>query len=141
MTSTVMYEGDLRTVATHLQSGTVIETDAPLDNQGKGERFSPTDLIATALGCCMMTLMGIKARDLALDLRGTKIEIQKLMKTDPRRIGSIHLTIHLPNTLVLTEKQQIILERAARTCPVMYCIHPDMEVDLVFNWMVPQGAE
>lgn len=141
MTSTVIYEGNLRTVATHLQSGTVIQTDAPVDNQGKGERFSPTDLVATALGSCMMTLMGIKARDLDLDLRGTKIDIQKLMKADPRRIGGVQLTIHLPNTLVASEKQQTMLERAARTCPVMYSIHPDIEVDVVFNWMVPQNAK
>ena len=79
MTSTVIYEGDLRTVATHLYSGSVIETDAPTDNQGKAERFSPSDLVATALGSCMMTIMGIKARDMGVDIRGMKIEIQKIM--------------------------------------------------------------
>src|SRR6516164_6599678 len=134
MTSTVIYDGDLRTVATHLSSGTVIETDSPLDNQGKAARFSPTDLVATALGTCMMTIMGIKARDMEVDLRGTKIEIQKIMKADPRRISGINLTFHFPKTLEANEKQRIILERAANTCPVMYSIHPDIEVKIDFKW-------
>jgi putative redox protein len=134
MTSTVIYDGDLRTVATHLQSGSVIETDAPVDNQGKGERFSPTDLVATALGSCMSTIMGIKARDLEIDLRGMAISIQKLMKADPRRISGIHLTFNFPDTLRVDEKQRTILERAAHTCPVIYSIHPDIDVKVEFNW-------
>jgi len=134
MTSTVVYEGNLRTVCTHLKSGTVIETDAPPDNQGLGERFSPTDLVATALGTCMLTIMGIKARDLQVDLKGVKIEVEKIMKTDPRRIGGINLTFHFPDTLQVTEKQKTILENAANTCPVMYSIHPDIEVKVAFNW-------
>jgi putative redox protein len=140
MTSTVIYEGELRTVATHLASGSILETDAPVDNQGKGERFSPTDLVATALGVCMMTIMGIKSRELEVDLRGTKIEIQKIMKADPRRIGGIHLTIHLPNNLRVNENQQRILEHAAHTCPVIYSIHPDIELKIVFHWKVPVQA-
>src|ERR1035437_4563081 len=99
MTSTVIYEGELRTVATHLQSGSVIQTDAPVDNKGKGERFSPTDLVATALGSCMTTIMGIKAQDMEVDLRGMKIEVTKIMKADPRRIAGIHLTFHFPSSL------------------------------------------
>ena len=134
MTSTVIYEGELRTVARHLASGSRIETDAPVDNQGKGERFSPTDLVATALGSCMLTIMGMKARDLAVDLKDTRIEIQKLMKSDPRRIGGIHLTFHFPDSLQLTEKQRLILERAGNTCPVRYSIHPDIEVLIGYNW-------
>jgi putative redox protein len=134
MTSTVIYAGDLRTVATHLNSGSVIETDAPLDNQGKAERFSPTDLVATALGSCMMTIMGIKARDMNIDLKGMKIEIEKIMKADPRRIGAVNLTFHFPETLHPDEKQRTILERAARTCPVIYSIHPDIVVSIIFNW-------
>src|SRR3954464_14153632 len=122
MTSTVVYDGNLRTVATHLQSGTVIETDAPVDNQGKGERFSPSDLVATALGSCMLTIMGIKARDLNVDLKGTKIEIEKLMKSDPRRIGGINLTFSYPASLSLSDKERTVLERAAHTCPVIYSI-------------------
>src|SRR5439155_10240395 len=108
MTSTIVYEGSLRTIATHLSSGTVIETDAPLDNQGKGERFSPSDLVATALGTCMMTIMGIKARDMKIDLIGTKIEVEKIMKTDPRRIGGINLTFSFPENLQLKEKERAI---------------------------------
>jgi len=134
MTSTVIYEGELRTVARHLASGSRIETDAPVDNQGKGEKFSPTDLVATALGSCMLTIMGMKARDLAVDLKDARIEIQKLMKSDPRRIGGIHLTFHFPDSLQLTEKQRLILERAGNTCPVRYSIHPDIEVLIGYNW-------
>jgi putative redox protein len=134
MTSTVIYDGDLRTVATHLQSGSVIQTDAPVDNQGKGESFSPTDLVATALGSCMSTIMGIKARDMEVDLKGMKIEITKIMKADPRRIAGIHLTFHFPPALQLNEKQKTILEKSARTCPVIYSIHPDIEIKVVFGW-------
>ena len=134
MTSTVIYAGELRTVATHLQSGTIIETDAPVDNQGKGERFSPSDLVATALGSCMVTIMGIKARDMAVDLRGMEVSIQKIMKSEPRRIGGIHLTFRFPDSLRVDDKQKTILERAAHTCPVIYSIHPDIEVKVLFNW-------
>lgn len=134
MTSTVVYDGNLRTVCTHLQSGTIIETDAPVDNQGNGERFSPTDIVSTALGSCMLTIMGIKARDLNVNLIGVKIEILKIMKSDPRRIGGINLTFHFPETLVLSEKEQTILERAAHTCPVMYSLNPEIEINTVFNW-------
>ncbi|MBS1914898.1 MAG: OsmC family protein [Bacteroidetes bacterium] len=138
MTSTVIYEGDLRTVATHLQSGFQIETDAPTDNQGKGERFSPTDLVATALASCMATIMGTKARDMNVDLKGMKMEVQKIMKPDPRRIAGIHITFSFPETLVLDEKQRIIFERAANTCPVAYSIHPDIDMKVVFQWNVAE---
>ncbi len=140
MTSTVIYEGELRTVATHLYSGNKIETDAPLDNKGRAERFSPTDLVATALGSCMMTIMGIKARDMGVELKGTRIEIEKIMKSDPRRIGGINLAVHFPSSTQPDEKQRIILERAAKTCPVMYSIHPDIEVKLEFHWNLAQAA-
>jgi putative redox protein len=134
MTSTVIYEGDLRTVAQHIASGTRIETDAPVDNQGKGEKFSPSDLVVTALGSCMMTIMGQKARDLNIDLKGTRIEIQKIMKAEPRRISGISLTFHLPESLQLTEKNKTILQRSAETCPVMYSIHPDIDIQVNYNW-------
>lgn len=134
MTSTVVYEGNLRTVCTHLKSGSSIETDAPPDNQGKGERFSPSDLVATALGSCMLTIMGIKARDMEVDLSGVKIEVEKIMKSDPRRIGGINLTFHFPESLQLDDKQRVILERAAHTCPVIHSINPDIEVNADFNW-------
>src|ERR1700719_3274468 len=123
MTSTVIYEGDLRTVAQHESSGTRIETDAPIDNHGKGERFSPSALVATALGSCMLTIMGIKARDLEIDLKGTRIAIQKIVKPDPRRIPGISLPCYLPATLQVSEQNKAILQRAAEACPVMYSSH------------------
>lgn len=134
MTSRIVYNGDLRTTATHLQSNTAIETDAPVDNQGKGERFSPTDLLATSLGSCMMTIMGIKARDMNIDLTGVTIDIQKYMKSDPRRVGGVDVTFHFPSGLVLEEKEKTILQNAALTCPVAKSIHPDIEQNVVFNW-------
>ena len=134
MTSQIIYEGNLRTVAKHLQSGTVIETDAPTDNQGKGERFSPTDLVATALGNCMMTIMGIKARDLDVNLEGTTIDITKIMVANPRRIGEIKVLINFPEGLKTDEKQRVILERAAMTCPVFESLHPELKKDVEFKW-------
>ncbi|MCW3114104.1 MAG: OsmC family protein [Segetibacter sp.] len=134
MTSQIIYEGNLRTVATHLQSGTVIETDAPTDNQGKGERFSPTDLVATALGNCMLTIMGIKARDMQLDLEGTQVDITKIMVAEPRRIGEIKVVINFPENLKTDEKQRTIIERAAMTCPVFESLHPDLKKDVEFQW-------
>ena len=134
MTSQIIYKGALRTEAVHLQSNTSIETDAPTDNQGKGERFSPTDLLATSLGNCMLTIMGIKARDMNVDLTDTKIDITKIMKSEPRRVGGIKVAFHFPQTLQLDDKQKTILENAARTCPVAKSIHPDIEQDISFNW-------
>ena len=99
MLSQIKYKGNLRTEAKHLQSGSLIETDAPVDNNGKGERFSPTDIVATALGSCMMTVMGIKARDMNVDLEGTEIDITKLMGTEPRRIVGINVKFHFPKDL------------------------------------------
>jgi len=140
MTSTVIYAGQLHTVAKHLASGTEIETDAPVDNQGKGERFSPTDLLATSLGACMATTMGIKARDMQIDLEGMKMSIQKIMKPDPRRVAGINITVEFPDTLQVDEKQKTIFERTAHTCPVMVSLHPDMEVKMEFKWPVVTPA-
>ena len=134
MTSQIMYEGDLRTVATHLQSSTVLETDAPTDNQGKGERFSPTDLVATALGSCMMTVMGIKARDMNVDLKGTSIEITKVMAANPRRISAIKALVQFPKNIEVDDKQKSILEKTALTCPVFQSLHPDLDQDIQFDW-------
>lgn len=134
MTSQIKYEGNLRTAAAHLQSGTVIETDAPADNQGKGERFSPTDLVATALGTCMLTIMGIKARDLGINLEGTKIDVTKIMAANPRRIGEIKVVINFSENVQADEKQRTILERAAMTCPVFESLNADMKKDVAFNW-------
>ena len=134
MTSQIIYKGDLRTMATHIQSGSVIETDAPSDNQGKGERFSPTDLVAVALGTCMVTTMAIKARTLDIVLDDTRIEVTKIMKSEPRRIGKIVVHLFFPATLNLDDKQKDLLERTARTCPVERTLHPDVELDMQFNW-------
>ncbi len=141
MTSRVVYEGNLRTVCTHEKSGSIIETDAPIDNQGKGERFSPSDLVATALGSCMLTIMGIKARDMQVDITGISIDVEKIMTTDPRRISGINLTFQVPTELRLSQKQQTILENAAHTCPVFYSIHPDIEVKTTFLWNATVEAE
>ena len=134
MTSEIIYKGALRTEAKHVQSNTLIETDAPTDNQGKGERFSPSDLLATSLGSCMLTIMGIKARDMNVDLSETKLSVQKFMLSDPRRVGKVRIEFDFPSPLQLDNKQKQILENAARTCPVAKSIHPDIEVEAVFNW-------
>jgi uncharacterized OsmC-like protein len=134
MTSQIIYKGGLRTSATHLQSSTEIETDAPSDNQGKGERFSPTDLMATALGTCMITTMAIKANTMNIVLDGTRVEVTKIMVSDPRRIGKLIAHIFFPANLNLDDKQKEILERTARTCPVERSLHPDIELDMAFNW-------
>ena len=129
ITSTVVYNGDLRTTLTHLKSGSNFETDAPVDNNGKGERFSPTDLLATSLATCMVTVMGIKSKTMGFDLNDIKIEVLKVMKADPRRVSGIELTFHIPDSLKDTdEKTKTILKHTADTCPVMKSIHPDIEV-------------
>jgi putative redox protein len=131
MTSTVVYNGELRTTCTHLKSGSEFETDAPVDNNGKGERFSPTDLLATSLGTCMMTVMGIKARTMGFDLDDMKVEVLKIMKADPRRVSGIELTFHIPAHLEKTdEKTRSILKYTGDNCPVMKSIHPDIEVKI-----------
>ena len=134
MTSEIIYKGALRTEAKHLQSSIIIETDAPTDNQGKGERFSPTDLLATSLGTCMITTMGIKARNMNVDLTDTKISVQKFMKADPRRVAKVEVIFDFPSSLKIDDKQKQILENTAHTCPVAISIHPDLEVKTVFNW-------
>jgi len=132
MTSKITYLGDLRTVSIHLSSGTEILSDAPVDNNGKGEAFSPTDLVANALGSCMMTIMGIKAKDLNVDLIGTTLEVTKIMQAEPRKISKIEVVLNLP--AVADAKNKIILERAALTCPVFLSLHPDIEKAVTFHW-------
>jgi uncharacterized OsmC-like protein len=134
MTSEIIYKGALRTEAKHLQSNTLIETDAPTDNQGKGERFSPTDLLATSLGTCMITTMGIKAKDMNIDLSETKLSVQKFMLSNPRRVGKVRIEFEFPSSLQLDDKQKQILENAAHTCPVAKSIHTDVEMETVFSW-------
>ena len=134
MTSIVTYKGALRTEMQHLQSGSIVENDAPVDNHGKGERFSPTDMVATALGSCMLTTAGIKADTMGLDLTGSTVEVTKIMKADPRRIGGIKAHVTFVKGLEVDEKQKEILEKTARFCPVERSLHPDMELDIQFVW-------
>lgn len=131
-TSNITYVGDLRTVCIHLQSGTQILTDAPTDNHGKGEAFSPTDLVATALGSCMVSIMGIKSKDLNVDLKDSTVSITKIMQSEPRKIAKIEVILNM--SIETSEKNKTILERAAMTCPVLLSLHPDIEKDVVFNW-------
>lgn len=131
-TSKVTYLGDLRTSSIHLQSGTEIISDAPLDNNGKGEAFSPTDIVANGLATCMLTVMGIKAIDLEVDFSGSTAEVTKIMAAEPRRISEIHLTFQM--NLAADEKTKTILERTAMTCPVNFSLHPDIKRVIVFNW-------
>lgn len=132
MTSKVTYLGDLRTSSVHLQSGTEILSDAPLDNNGKGAAFSPTDTVANALASCMMTVMGIKAHELEIDLQGSTAVVTKIMNADPRRIGAIDISFEMNG--VIAEKNKIILERVAMTCPVFSSLHPEIEKRISFNW-------
>jgi len=134
MTATVIYEGDLRTVATHLKSGTTIETDAPTDNQGKGERFSPTDLVSAALASCMMTIMGIAARSHNIQLEGTTCQVEKIMEANPRRIGAIKIEMRVKGQAQYDDKEKAIIEHAARTCPVALSLHPELKKEIQFIW-------
>jgi uncharacterized OsmC-like protein len=133
MTSTVKYLGELRTEATHLFSGTKIITDAPLDNQGKAEAFSPTDLCATSLASCAMTIMGISARNHELDMTGATAEITKIMAADPRRIAKVIIKFIMPAN-GYTDTQKVILEKAARTCPVSFSLAEGVEQEMTFEW-------
>jgi uncharacterized OsmC-like protein len=132
MTSKVTYTGHLRTENTHLKSGATYITDAPTDNNGKGEAFSPTDTVATGLANCMLTVMGIKARDLNIDMSGTTAEVTKTMSANPRRISKIEVVVNLP--FKADTKQKKILEHTANTCPVHNSLHPDIAKEVVFNW-------
>jgi putative redox protein len=136
MTATIIYTGQLRCNATHDQSGSVIETDAPTDNRGKGERFSPTDLLCVSLGTCIVTTMGIKAVDMGIDLTGTTRQVQKYMLADPRRVGKVEIEIGFPATLKLDEKDKALLKRIGDNCPVQKSIHPDIETKVAYNWVL-----
>jgi uncharacterized OsmC-like protein len=132
MTSKVTYLGDLRTKSVHVQSGSELISDAPLDNNGKGEAFSPTDTVANALASCMFTIMGIKARDLNINLVDSIAEVTKIMNAEPRRIGAIEIVFELKSDA--DEKSRIILERAAMTCPVFLSLNSEIEKKITFNW-------
>lgn len=134
MTASIIYTGHLRCQCTHNQSGTVIETDAPTDNRGKGEKFSPTDTLCVALATCIITTMGIKATDMGIELAGTSIAVTKYMLSDPRRVGKVDVILTFPGSLQLEEKDRLILQRTGDNCPVAKSLHPEMQLNIVYNW-------
>ena len=129
-TSQVNYQGQLRTAAVHIQSNQQIITDAPLDNHGKGEAFSPTDLVATALASCLMTIMGVKAESMSIDLTGTRADVVKHMSAQPRRISEIAVDVFMNQAY--DEKTRTVLEKAALTCPVGQSLHPETKQNIRF---------
>lgn len=132
MTSRVVYQGNLRTECEHVKSGNSFITDAPTDNNGKGEAFSPTDTVATALASCMLTIIGIKAENSDFSIENTVAEVTKTMASEPRRISKIEINFIFPE--VYSDKQKKIIEHAAKTCPVWYSLHPDIEKIITFNY-------
>ena len=133
MTAEIIYKGELRNELTHLLSGTQILTDAPPDNQGQGRAFSPTDLVAAATGACALTTIGIKAKSHGFIIDGTKVEVLKVMASNPRRIAEIHVIFDFPKNNYSDEEKEII-ENTAWTCPVMMSIHPDIKKEMKFNY-------
>ena len=132
MTSKITYLGELRTSSIHIQSGSEIISDAPIDNNGKGAAFSPTDTVANGLGSCMFTVMGIKAAEMNVNLSNATAEITKIMAAEPRRISEIHIVFNI--TIEADAKTKTILERTAMTCPVYYSLHPDIKKVITFYW-------
>ncbi len=132
MTSKVTYLGNLRAESVHIKSGNSYITDAPTDNNGKGEAFSPTDTVATGLASCMLTVMGIKAREMNVDMSGTTAEVTKTMASNPRRISKIEVVLNFP--FEADNKTKKVLEHIANTCPVNQSLHSDIERDITFNW-------
>ena len=142
MTASIIYTGNLRCQAEHIQSKTQIETDAPTDNHGKGERFSPTDMLCVSLATCMLTTMGIKASDMNVDITNAKAEVTKHMASDPRRVAKIEVEVFLPANG--DEKERLILEKTGNNCPVAKSVHPDIELVLNYKWEGlpnPSGGE
>ncbi|MDO9374185.1 MAG: OsmC family protein [Ferruginibacter sp.] len=133
MTATIHYEGNLRCNATHLQSGTAIETDAPTDNRGKGERFSPTDMVCTALATCMATTMAMKASDINIELKGMVIDVQKHMAAEPRRISKIDVKVNFPPTLALQDSDRIYLQKIGDNCPVVKSLNTDIILNISYQ--------
>ena len=134
MTAEVIYLGQLRTRATHLASSSTMITDAPTDNHGRGEAFSPTDTVCAALASCMLTIMGIFAEGRQWDITGTHVSVTKIMNAQPRKISRIELIITVPD-FGGNDEDKRHLEKAAKTCPVALSLHPDIEQHLVFNWL------
>jgi len=132
MTSKVTYLGELRTSSIHLQSGSEIITDAPTDNHGRGEAFSPTDMVANSLATCMLSFMGIKANELGVNLEGSTADVTKTMQAEPRKIAKIEVIFNMKSDA--DEKSRIILERVARSCAVGLSLNTDIVQDVTFNW-------
>lgn len=132
MTASIIYKGNLRCEATHVQSKSAMETDAPTDNRGKGERFSPTDTLCVSLATCMLTTMGIKAADMNVNIDNAKAQVTKHMASDPRRVSKIEVFVFLPANS--SEKDKTVLEKAGNNCPVAKSLHPDIELDLKYTW-------
>lgn len=128
-----IYKGDLRTKATHVKSGNELITDAPIDNHGKGEAFSPTDLVATAFGSCILTILGVAEENYNLNLKGTSLKITKIMSENPRRIGEIVVEMDFPKSNY-TDKQKHIIEHITKTCPVGLSLHPDIKQTIILNY-------
>jgi uncharacterized OsmC-like protein len=133
MTASIIYLGDLRCEATHIQSGTVVETDAPTDNRGKGEKFSPTDMLCVALATCIVTTMALKAREMNIELKDTKVDVTKHMLKDPRRVGQIDVLINFPS-LELKDEEKKVLENSGNNCPVAKSLHPDLKQNIEYKW-------
>ena len=132
MTSKIIYTGGLHTEAVHVKSGKTLVTDAPTDNNGKGDAFSPTDLVATALGSCLVTIMCIKSATLGYDLPGIEIEVTKIMASNPRRISEVKVMLNIPHNPSV--KDRVILEKAALACPLAKSLHPDLKQTVEFVW-------
>ena len=131
----ITYLGDLRTTSTHLQSGNQLITDAPTDNMGKGEAFSPTDLLATATGTCMLTTMAIVAQRDEIELFGSEVEVTKIMsQTPPRKVARLEINLKLKTNIALTDEQIKKLENTAHKCPVSLSLHPEVEQVIFFEW-------
>lgn len=128
------YLGDLRVESTHVRSGQKLISDAPVDNNGKGEAFSPTDLLATALATCMLTVMGISAREHHIDMDEVTCSVIKIMASGPRRVSEVQLEFNFPKGQKYSDKEKAILERSARTCPVAKSVHPELVQNVVFNF-------
>ncbi len=132
VTINITYTGDLHCEATHGPSGTKLSTDAPKDNQGKGESFSPTDLVATALGSCILTVMGITARKLGVAMEGAQVTVTKEMQASPRRIARLSAQVTMPAGIAT--EHRAALEHAAHTCPVHQSLHPEIDAPIIFAW-------
>ncbi len=127
-----VYKGNLRSEITHLQSSSVVVTDAPTDNNGKGESISPTDMVAGALGSCILTIIGMASEAHGFDIVGTEVETTKVMSASPRRIGEIHLTINFPRNY--EDKHKRLIEASVRSCPVEQSLHPDIKRVITYNY-------